>query len=77
MIDHPVGKLFVRCRSCDVELPDGSITCPDCAAIELLVREVGATEVDPQAEAIRSWNADVYARARARREAEADRRGKR
>jgi len=48
------------------------------AAIELLVRELGATELDPQAEFIREWNAGVYAQARARREAEANnRKGKR
>lgn len=50
----------------------------EAAAIELLVRELGATEVDPQAEFIREWNGDVYAQARARREAEAEKRkGKR
>ena len=38
------------------------------------MRELGATEVDPQAELIRQWNGDVYAQANARREAEADKR---
>jgi hypothetical protein len=40
------------------------------AAIDLLVRELGATEVDPQAELIREWNATVYEEARARRGAD-------
>jgi hypothetical protein len=38
------------------------------AAIDLLVRELGATEVDPQAEFIREWNHGL--RLGARREAD-------
>jgi Protein of unknown function (DUF3631) len=54
----------------------------ESAALELLKRELGATEpgsegngqADPQAEFIRLWNADVYAQAKARREAEEEER---
>lgn len=44
----------------------------ETAALELLVSELGLTPavVDEQAEFIRSWNDDVYGRARELREAD-------
>lgn len=48
------------------------MTPDEDAALELLAHELGLTPavVDEQAEFIRSWNDDVYAQARERREAD-------